>query len=179
MHPLRTSLRSASLVLAVMVLSSCGEGPAAERITASESPMTSTSSASTLIECPVDSTVSKTATIDLLGGTLELDGHKLVVPANAVLLPTEFTLTVPASNHLEVDIKAAGEEHFQFEQPVSLTLSYARCSRSNINKKDLKVFYIDAATKAILEDMGGTDDKTSRTVTTGTDHLSGYAIGQG
>lgn len=179
MKALHTSLRRASLAFAVVALVSCGEGPAAERITASDAPLATTSTGPALLECPVDTTASKTATIDLLGGTLELDGHKLVIPANAVLLPTEFTLTVPASKYVEVDIKAAGEEHFQFEQPVSLTLSYARCSRSNIEKENLKVFYIDSATKSILEDMGGTDDKTSRTVTTGTDHLSGYAIGQG
>ncbi|HLM67112.1 MAG TPA: hypothetical protein VK358_06280, partial [Longimicrobium sp.] len=87
-------------------------------------------------------------------------------------------VTVPASQYMRVDITAGNGQHYQFQKPVSMTLSYARCTRSNIAKENLRIFYVDDA-NAILQDMGGTDDKTARTVTTGTDHLSGYVIGQG
>ncbi|HEX2094749.1 MAG TPA: hypothetical protein VHG28_20260 [Longimicrobiaceae bacterium] len=137
----------------------------------------SASSGSTLLECPIDVTRSDTATVGLSGGVLEVDGHRVVIPANTVLVPTRFSLIVPVSNYMEVWVRAGSEEHYQFSRPVSLTISYARCTRSNIEKQSLRIFHTDESSKAILEDMGGTDDKTARTVTTTTDHLSGYTIG--
>lgn len=172
---LRNLLLSALAPVSLLALTSCAE-PARSPLAPDQPLMTSTSTGATLVECPTDVTRSVSATIDLLGGTLELDGHKLVIPANAVLFPTTFTLTVPASNYLKIQVTADGEEHFQFESPVSMTLSYERCSRSNIDKKTLVIWYVSSA-DALLENMGGTDDKTARTVTTSTDHLSDYALG--
>lgn len=77
---------------------------------------------------------------------------------------------------MEVDITADGSAHFSFRSPVTVSVSYARCTRSDIDKAPLTVWYIDAATKALLQNMGGTDDKVARTVTFITDHLSGYAV---
>lgn len=175
----RTPVRFAALALGAAVLASCAEGGAAGRVTAPEAPRASSSLASTLIECPSETSASASALVGPLGGTVAVGGHRLVIPPLAVPLPTEFTVTAPASGYLELDVRAGGQEHYTFQKPVSLTLSYARCTRSDINKAPLRVFYIDPVTNAVLEDMGGTDDKTARTVTIGTGHLSGYAIGQG
>lgn len=164
--------RSLAVVTAALLLGACADG----EVLSPSNPSLSSSTGPTLLECPVDTSTSVTATIDLLGGTLELDGHRVTIPANAVLLPTEFTLTVPASNYLKVSVTAAGEEHFEFLEPVSLTLSYERCSRSNIDKADLTVWYVSSS-DVLLENMGGTDDKVAREVTTTTDHLSDYALG--
>lgn len=176
MYTIRGTIRFA-LCAAAATLASCADG--AGTLTAPEAASLATSTGPSPLECPTSVTRTTRATIGLMGGVLELDGHRVVIPADAVLLPTEFTLTVPAGNYVEIDVKAAGEEHFQFRKPVSLTLSYARCTRTNIDKEALRIYYVDSQTKAILEDMGGTDDKTNRTVTTGTDHLSGYVIAQG
>lgn len=178
MYMTRNTLRVAALSLAAAFAASCADGSAGP-LTGPEGASLATSTGPAPVECPVSTTRSTTATIGLLGGALELDGHRVVIPAEAVLAPTEFTLTVPASNYVEIDIKAAGQEHYQFRKPVSLTLSYARCTRTNIDKEALRIFYIDSRSKALIDDMGGTDDKTARTVTTGTDHFSGYVIGQG
>ena len=131
---------------------------------------------STLIECPVSETRSVTGTLGIDGGTLELDGHSITLPVGAVLLPTELTLTVPAGNYVEVDIHAAGQETYQFQEPVTISVSYERCTRSNIDNALLTVWHIDESTKALLEDMGGSDDKVSRRVTFTSGHLSGFAI---
>lgn len=171
-----TVLRLALIPAAALSLAACSDALAPAPAPVATEPGLSLASAPSILECPIDTTRSVSATIGLLGGTLELDGHRLVIPLNAVLLPTEFTLTVPASNYMEVRVTAAGQEHFEFLQPVSLTLSYGRCSRSNIEKENLRIFHIDG-NNAILEDMGGTDDKAARTVTTSSDHLSDYAIG--
>jgi hypothetical protein len=80
---------------------------------------------------------------------------------------------------VEVDVKAAGLEHFEFLQPVVMSLSYARCTRTDIDRESLRIYYVDSQTREILEDKGGVDNKLTRTVTTVTDHFSGYLIGQG
>lgn len=164
---------------ATLVLASCA--PDAGRISAPESALaTSTTYGATLLECPASTTRSVSADIGVLGGTLQLDNHRLHVPRGAVMgQARRFTLTVPASNYMDVEIRADGNAHFQFDAPVSVTIDYSRCTRSNIDKQNLRIFYIDPVTKQILADMGGVDDKTNTIVTTDTDHLSGYAIGQG
>jgi hypothetical protein len=88
------------------------------------------------------------------------------------------TLTVPPSKYVEIEVRVNGLPHFQFAQPVTVVLDYSRCTRSDIDRAPLSVWNIDPLTKALLEDMGGVDDKSARTVTFTTDHFSGYAIAQ-
>lgn len=177
MLSVRTWLRSAALSAAVLAAAGCGDGQPAG-ITAPAEALTTQSTGPTLLECPAETTTSTSSLIGPLGGVVSVGGHQLVIPPLAVLVPTEFTVTVPASQYVRVDITAGNGEHYQFQKPVSITLSYARCTRSNIEKENLRIFYVDDEDR-ILQDMGGTDDKDARTVTTGTDHLSGYIIGQG
>lgn len=174
----RFHLRGLALAAGAVLLASCADGT--RSTLAPDDALRASNESATLIECSADSTRSVTATIGALGGSIELGAHRMSLPLNAVTVPTEFTLTVPASKYMEVDIRANGQEHHQFNTPVELTVDYSRCTRSNIDleKTSLKIFYIDSGTKAILEDMGGVDDKATRTVTTSTDHLSGYAIGE-
>lgn len=126
------------------------------------------------IECPIATTQSASATIGLLGGTVAVGGTAVVIPAGAVLLPENFTLTIPASNYLQIDVTAGNSEHYEFLKPISVTIDYSRCTRSNIDKAPLTVWYWDGTT--LLENMNGTDDKATRTMTFGTPHLSGYVI---
>lgn len=161
--------------VALFGLAACDRREGAENPAA---PAQASTYGATLIECPTDVARSVTSTIGPLGGSVELDGTRITLPTGAVLLPTPITLTIPASNYMEVDIRADGAEHFQFEAPVTVAVSYARCTRSNINRNPLTVWYIDGATKTLLENMNGTDDKAARTVTFITDHLSGYGIAE-
>lgn len=157
----------------VVLATACGDH--GETLLAPE-PAAFATTGATLVECPVDETRSTSGVVDILGGTVSLEGHSISLPEGAVLLPTEITLTVPASNYMEIEIRANDLESFEFETPVSITLSYDRCTRSNIDKSDLTVWQIDPATKALLEHMGGEDDKTARNVTFESGHLSGFAI---
>lgn len=128
------------------------------------------------LECPVGTTSTSSGVVGALGGTVTLGGHSIVVPAGAVLGLTELTLVEPASNYMEIAVHANGEEHFTFLAPIAITISYDRCTRSNIDKETLTVWHIDETTGEFLEHMGGTDDKEARNVTFSTDHLSGYVI---
>lgn len=168
-------MRSVGLAAAILVALTTACGDAGTDPFEPQDPQLA-SSGSTLIECPINTTRSTSATIDGLGGTVSLDGHSITLPAGAVLLPTEITLTVPASNYVEIEITANDQESFDFEEPVSITISYERCTRSNILASELTAWQIDPVTKALLEHMGGTDDKTARTVTFPSGHLSGFAI---
>ncbi len=161
-------------------LAACAPDAGPSRLTAPAAPSLSTTYGATLVECPTSETHTATATVGPTGGVVSVGAHRMVVPPLAVVgLAKTFTLTVPASNYMEVQIRAGNQEHFQFLKPVSVTLDYSRCTRNNIEKRDLRVLYVDPVTKQILQDMGGVDDKNARTVTIDTDHLSGYAIGQG
>lgn len=129
-----------------------------------------------LIECPSSESATASGLITTLGGTVSVAGAKILIPAGALLSDANVTVTVPASKYVEVDISVEGSEHFVFELPVIVTISYARCSRNNIDLSLLSAWYIDSETKALLEKMPSIDNKLLRTVTFTTDHLSGYAV---
>ena len=129
----------------------------------------------TLLYCPEKRAESRTRVIDSRGGSLRLAGHSIDVPAGAVLAPTAFTISVPASPNMEIDI-SAGDAHYRFAKPVQITISYKRCEKQGAF--DFKVWYIDPATGTLLEQMDAVDDKRRRSVTFFSDHLSGYAIAE-
>ena len=166
--------RIAVLILSALAGAGCTERTATEPELAAQF----SSTGATLIECPSNTTKSVQGELGPLGGTLSLDGSSITLPAGAVLVPTTLTLTLPASNYMELHITANGGQHFQFEAPVTIAINYSRCTRSNINKNKLSAWYIDATTKALLQYMGGDDSKSTRTVTFGTDHLSAYSIAE-
>jgi hypothetical protein len=114
-----------------------------------------------------------TATIGPEGGTISTAGASLTLPPGAVVRATEFHLRVPESPYAEVEIRANGQEHWQFQKPVVIRIDYARCGEPS---GELEAWHIDPATKALLEDMGGVNDTIARRVSFSTAHLSGYAI---
>lgn len=139
-------------------------------------PAFATSSNPTLVECPSDESYETSATILPTGGSVELRGHSIQLPLGAVVTATTIGLREPASQYMLIAATADGQDHFQFLEPVAVTISYARCTRNNLEKGPLSVWLVDPATGALLENMGGVDDKENRTVTFQTDHFSGYAI---
>jgi hypothetical protein len=134
------------------------------------------SASPSLLECPAGESSSASALVTAAGGTVSAGGVSIVIPAGALLQDANVTVSVPASKYVEADISVEGSEHFIFELPVVVTVSYARCARSNIDLRPLSAWYIDTDTKALLEKMPSVDNKLSRTVTFTTGHLSGYAI---
>ena len=129
-----------------------------------------------LIECPTTESFSNSGIIGVTGGSLSAGGVTIAIPANALLSDAVVSITVPASKYVEADITVQGSEHFVFQLPVVVTMSYARCSRSNIDLVPLSAWYIDSNTKQLLEKQPSFDNKLLRTVTFTTGHLSGYAI---
>lgn len=171
-----SSRRFGTALGAAFILAACAEpGPTQieEKVE-----LSSASSGPVLVECPTDVTRSVTRSIGSLGGSIELDGHRLNVPLGALLLPVEFTMTAPASRFVEVHITANGEHGFEFLETAGITISYARCTRNNISGGGLVAYKVDPTTKALLKHMGGSNDTGLRSVTFATDSLSAYAIAQ-
>jgi hypothetical protein len=140
-------------------------------------PLPDTGSASaTLITCPAASPVSTSAVIGPLGGILALGNTRVVIPLSAVLFPTKFTLTIPASNLAEIDVSAEGTSHYLFRLPIAMAIDYSRCNTPQLDSKSLSVWNIDPQSKQLLEQMIGVDEKLTHTVIFTTIHLSGYAV---
>lgn len=157
-------------------LAACGElhSPASPE---AEPQASLTTDAVSLVQCPTNFTRSTTGTIGPDGGTLSLEGSSVTVPPGAVDEPHEFTVVIPASPYMEVRYRVDDEATFQFDKPVTLTIDYNRCSRSNLLSLSLIAAHIDIDTKAILALFpDAVDDKEERTVTFETDHFSGYAL---
>ena len=128
----------------------------------------------TLAVCPTDQSVSKSASIGLLGGSVSLGGTSVLLPLAAVLTPTNIELTIPASQYMEIGVTANGGSLI-FQRAITVTIDYSRCS-SEIQQKQLSVWHIDENSKALLENMGGIDNKLLKSITFTTLHLSGYAL---
>ena len=129
-----------------------------------------------LVVCPTSTTRSTQALIGSLGGLLSLDGTVVAIPAGALSVPTLITLTIPASQYMEVDIKANDLLSFVFNREIGVRIDYSRCTDPALATSRLGVWYIDSQTKELLEFMGGTDNKANRTIDFNTSHLSAYAI---
>ena len=163
-------------LLGVALLASCSD--ANDPVALVPDAPSMASSGPVLVECPVDYEISVTGKLGATGGSIQLGKHAMTLPALAITAPREFKVAAPASNYMELALHPKEGGNFQFNRPVSVTIDYSRCSRSNIDKAPLTVWYIDPATKGLLQNMGGVDDKENRTITFTTDHLSTFSIAQ-
>lgn len=164
--------RSGVAIALLLGVAACGESGGEDAVAFEPSQSLSQQ----LVECPSSTTYETSGSVLPLGGTVSLRGHSVALPLGAVLAPVEIGITEPASRFMMIDLSANGQDHFQFLAPITVTISYARCSRANIEKGALSVWLVDPATGALLQNMGGVDDKLTRTITFQTDHFSGYAI---
>ena len=129
-----------------------------------------------LLSCPATETQSTSAQIGAEGGTLSLGGTSVTLPLGALLEATTVELTIPAGQYMEVDLSVNGGQHIDFPQPVVVTIDYSRCNRWETLLARLNVWNIDEDTKALLQNMGGIDDKLAQSITFSAPHFSGFAI---
>jgi hypothetical protein len=170
--PFLAYLRRATAGLIVLASLSCGEERATEP--SSESPALAVGPA--LLQCPTNQASTTQAIVTSLGGVVRLGNTSISIPSGSVVLPTLITVTIPASKYVEVEVRANQLVHFVFQQPVSITIDYSRCNRSNIDQTPAQAWYIDAVTKQMLENMNGVDNKATQSITFTTGHLSNYAV---
>jgi hypothetical protein len=130
-----------------------------------------------LLSCPSTQTYRSLAVIGPWGGQLSASGVTVRIPPGAVSQTRMFEIVVPASTLMETEIHALGEQHFVFNRPITITISFSRCPSSTIpDGETLQGAYFDASTYQVLQLMGGVYDVAERKVTFNTDHLSGYVV---
>jgi hypothetical protein len=173
---LRRNSLAAIALASCALLGACADATDAVADLSPLAPVVQRSTGHALLECPSDVAVESAGDVGVLGGTVGLAGVAMRVPLGGVLSLTRFQLAVPASRHMEVAISPAGMRHYLFKTPVSITIDYSRCPDAVLEKGPLTIYHIDETSKALLEEMGGIDDRANRRITFTTDHLSGYAI---
>jgi hypothetical protein len=172
------------LALVACATSACGDASTAPRAVQQQAAASLTSVAapssgsSDYLACPSTHTYSASKVIGPRGGIVAVDGSALAIPPGAVPVPTRFTLTVPASDIMQIEAHADGVEHYFFQRPVLMTIDYSRCAQSVEQLPSFSAWYIDSATRSPLSWMGGVDDRLSHRLFFATDHLSGYAVSE-
>ena len=138
-------------------------------------PQLSTAATPSLLSCPSSVSQAGGGRVLPLGGIVALGGNVVSVPLGAILGLTEIEIEVPASEHMLVELKANGQEHWQFLSPVTVTIDYGRCAIGLLDPP-VTVWHVDPQSGELLEHMGGVDNRAAKTITFLTDHFSGYAI---
>jgi hypothetical protein len=106
------------------------------------------------------------------GGTLEhRNGHRLTVPQGALTGNRTFTLQEPASPQLIVVAEVTGADTFLV--PVSLTISYDRCT-IDVDSTRLQIFRVNP--RGDHDPLGGESDSPRTFRTDQLRRLSAYAL---
>jgi hypothetical protein len=173
-----TSIRRFAVVALAAAVTACSEPTTAPESADVPPTLNETPGATGLLECRRTFFDITWGLLGPLGGLLSLDGHTLMVPAGALDRFAFVTLRTPSTRFVEVEARVNGQDHFQFNKPVTVVLDYSRCPDWRIGPEPLTVWQIDPDTKAFIRDMGGVDDRAARKISFTTDHFSGYAIAQ-
>jgi hypothetical protein len=124
-----------------------------------------------LLACTPLAYDSVTQTIGPEGGTLAVGGHTLTIPPGALDTAVSITAVAPSDTLSQVRFQPEG---LTFQQPASLTLSYANCSLLGSLAPKQIAYTTDAF--QILEYVPSLDDLVGQTVTGQLHHFSEYAI---
>lgn len=115
------------------------------------------------------------------GGSIAFRGHQLRIPPGALSEPLVFTLGEVSSDFLDLEVRfehanrANAGDVFSFSVPAQLTLNYARCREL---PSGLVRIYAASGDGEIADDLGGTDDRSNKRVTTSVTRLaSHYLVG--
>jgi hypothetical protein len=116
------------------------------------------------------------------GGTIELAGHRLTVPAGAVTRPTRFSMRLVGNGYVEVDLRAAqasaagGETDVGkrgFARPVVLSLSYAQ---AQVPEDLSRVVIAWVKPDGTLQPLTSEHDAQKQSIAAELDHFSGYVL---
>jgi hypothetical protein len=114
---------------------------------------------------------SVTQTIGPEGGRIAVGGHTLTVPPEALDTQVTITAVAPSDTVRHVRFQPEG---LAFEEPASLTLSYAGCSLLG-SLAPKRIAYTNDAFQ-ILYYLPSLDDLVAQTVTAQLHHFSEYAV---
>jgi hypothetical protein len=162
-----------ALAAALAGVTACSDSPvvpkSAPRPEAVASSSLAPKAAAAALPCAPREAQSTSAVIGPDGGTLEVGGHRLIVPAGALAKPTLITGTVPADTTATIVFAPAG---LKFKVPATLVMSVLRCEST---VTDPHIRYIDKEGRS-LEQLPALYDRKRREVTAPLFHFSGYQV---
>jgi hypothetical protein len=169
----------AVLLLLCLVATSCGETPSSP-VAAEVAPIAAPQAGligdllapTGLLKCSDLPYASSTKTIGAGGGSISAGPHTLVIPAGALGVPTQITMTAPTGRG--VNSVRFQPEGLRFSRSASLTMSYANC---NLLGKLLpkRIAYTDE-NLSILYYLLSLDNLFAKKVTGKVDHFSDYVV---
>ena len=172
----RHGLRRLAVVTAVLMAAACDSS----RNTATKSVLAprldgATSRGYTLLTADVNSDQTKTVTIDQRGGSIHVQGSALIVPADAVPGPTEFTFRLHTQPYVGADLSAVaahGQRVTVFPVPLTLTISFARARNQISDPSKIVVLWVENGT--VLGRLPSTADVKGKKVMTTVTHFTEY-----
>ncbi len=124
-----------------------------------------------LLTCTPLPSDSVTQTIGPEGGTLLVGVDALTIPPGALDSAVTITAVAPSDTVNRVQFQPEG---LTFQQPASLTMSYANCNLLGLTLPKQIAYTTDLL--AILYYLPSVDDQASQTVTGQLQHFSDYAL---
>ena len=177
---IRSSFDTARRVLcfAFLVLGGCtGDSPAAPELTPALSRLAASEDRpARVVMCPTTQSYRTEGVLGPAGGSLQVGGHRLTVPAGVLTEMTHFGLRAPAGPEVKLELTAGGGRHYQFASPVVVTISYDRCTRQHQPRAAVAAWYVDDSGDALIERMNGRDDRNRMEITFRTSHFSTYLV---
>jgi hypothetical protein len=124
-----------------------------------------------LLQCTPLAADSAVQTIGPAGGTLQVGPHVFTVPPGALDSAVTISAVAPSDSVNRIVFQPEG---LTFNQPASLTMSYANCGLLGLALPKQIVYTTDAL--AVLEYVTSVDQPSSQTVTGQIGHFSDYAV---
>ena len=135
-------------------------------------------------DVPLVAPITVFQTIGIAGGTLSIPeaGVTVVVPAGAVLAPTNFSMTARAGTTVAYDFEPHG---ITFAAPLSFTQDLRGTNAPLLSLGSLRLAYytdpslLGTTTSVVSELIRGVGSLLTRTFTAPIRHFSGYAVAWG
>lgn len=108
------------------------------------------------------------------GGVLRFGASLLTIPQGALSSTVQISATISLGQSVKVDFAPHG---LTFAKAVTIVANYAGCTVPS-NASGLNTYYVNDS-GSILQSMPSANNATQRTVTSLTDHFSGYLVAWG
>jgi hypothetical protein len=163
----------AVLLAACLVVTSCGEPPAAPAVPAPQADLVGSLLRPVgLLQCSQLPFDSETQTIGPAGGIITAGPHRLVIPSGALKQPTEITMSIRTGGGVNgVHFEPEG---LQFDRSAALTMSYSNCDLLGRLLPKRIAYTTDALD--IITYLLSFDNLFGKRVTGKLDHFSDYVV---
>lgn len=186
----------ASSVMAVLLMSGCGEQHPKSPLGAKLEPSSSSTSLSKKSSGPASGTISTSETrverdgtmsMALMdagelsysqfvpastGGTLSFGEFQFYIPPGSLNNDTVISIAKTSDRYIQMDF---GPDGTQFDPPATMTVSYASANLRNVPPSNLSISWFDVAANKWVN-IGGTVNQAAMTVSVSISHFTQYSL---